>query len=98
MLEFPVLYSGSLLIICFIYSNVYVITKILIYLSPSSKFLISLLQICQKCWEAHHFLISFFPSQRNAVHTQQPLQNSGEAAPGRTEHAHHPCSHPERLQ
>lgn len=40
----------------------------------------------------------FFPSQRNAVVTQQPLQNCGEAAARRTKHAHHASSHPKRLQ
>lgn len=39
-----------------------------------------------------------FPSQRNAVNTQQPLQNPGEVAPRRAEHAHHPRAHPKRLQ
>lgn len=40
----------------------------------------------------------FFPSQRNAVDTQQPLQNPGEAAPGRAKHAQHPRAHPQCLQ
>lgn len=40
----------------------------------------------------------FFPSQGNAVDTQQPLQNPGPAAPGWTEHAHHSSSDPQRLQ
>lgn len=40
----------------------------------------------------------FFPPQRNAVDTQQSLQDSGEAAPGRAEHAQHPGPHPKCLQ